>query len=190
MPTDTIKRAVEKGAGGTSGADFEEVNYEGFGPCNVAVVIQALTDNRNRTIASIRIAFNKYNGNLGSTNSVLHMFDRKGTLLIPRDAVDEDTLTEWVLDAGAEDMESGQEDFLVTSSVEDFETVKSALEARNVEIREAELALIPQTKMIISDKEDAEKVMNFLELLEDDDDVQKVFSNFDVDDTVLTELNA
>lgn len=190
MPMDTIKRAIEKGAGGVGGANFEEVTYEGFGPCNVAVVIQALTDNRNRTIASIRGAFNKYNGNLGSTNSVLHMFERKGTLLIAKTAVDEDTLTEWVLEAGAEDLEAGAEYFLITSSVEDFEAVKSALEAQNLEIREAELAQVPQTKTIISDKEDAEKVMRFLDLLEEDDDVQKVFSNFDIDDAMLAELNA
>jgi YebC/PmpR family DNA-binding regulatory protein len=190
MPMDTIKRAVDKGAGGAGGPDFEEVTYEGFGPCNVAVVIQALTDNRNRTIASIRGAFNKYNGNLGSTNSVQHMFERKGTLLIQKSAVDEDTLTEWVLEAGAEDLESGEEDFLITSSVDDFEAVKSALGAQNLEIREAELAQVPQTKTIISDKADAEKVMNFLDLLEEDDDVQKVFSNFDIDDAVLAEMNA
>lgn len=190
MPMDTIKRAIEKGAGGAGGANFEEVIYEGFGPCNVAVVIQALTDNRNRTIASIRGAFNKYNGNLGATNSVLHMFERKGTLLIAKSAVDEETLTEWVLEAGAEDLESGEEDFLIISSVEDFEAVKSALEAQNLEFREAELSQLPQTKTIISDKYDAEKVMRFLDLLEEDDDVQKVFSNFDIDDAVLAELNA
>ena len=190
MPMDTVNRAIKKGAGGADGVNYEEVIYEGFGPCNVAVVIQTLTDNRNRTIASIRGAFNKYNGNLGSTNTVLHMFERKGTILIPKSAVDEDTLTEWILDAGAEDLDVGMEDYLVTSAVEDFEAVKDALEQKNVQIREAELAQVPQTKTIISDREEAEKVMNFLDMLEEDDDVQKVYSNFDIDDAVLTELGA
>ncbi len=190
MPTDTINRAITKGAGGNDGVDFEEVIYEGFGPSNIAVVIEALTDNRNRTIASIRTAFNKYNGNLGSPNSVLYMFDRKGTITIPKSAVDEDTLTEMVLEAGGEDLEAAGDDFLVIAAMEEFEQVKAELEKQELNITAAELAHLPQTKVLVEDREAAEMVLNFLDMLEEDDDVQKVFSNFDIDDTLLEELNA
>ncbi|MCZ6627895.1 MAG: YebC/PmpR family DNA-binding transcriptional regulator [SAR324 cluster bacterium] len=189
MPMDTVNRAISKGIGGGEGANYEEIIYEGFGPSSVAVVIQVLTDNRNRTVASIRSAFTKYNGNLGATNSVLHMFDRKGTISLPKASIDEDTLTELILDAGAEDLESGEEDYLIICSVEDFEAVKAALEAKGLEIKQAEMARLPHSKTIISDREDAEKVIGFLETLEEDDDVQKVFSNFDIDDAVLAELS-
>ncbi len=188
MPTDTINRAIKKGAGGNDGVDYEEVIYEGFGPSSVAVVILALTDNRNRTVASIRTAFSKFNGNLGASNSVLHMFDRKGTIAVPKSSIDEDSLTDLILEAGAEDLEAGDEDYLIISSVEDFEAVKRALEEKGLEIKEAELAQLPQSKTVISNREDAEKVINFLETLEEDDDVQKVFSNFDIDDGVAAEL--
>jgi YebC/PmpR family DNA-binding regulatory protein len=190
MPMDTVNRAISKGAGGNEGVDFEEVTYEGFGPGNVAVVIQALTDNRNRTIASIRTAFNKYNGTLGSPNSVLYMFDRKGAITIPKPGMDEDTLTEIALEAGAEDLDAEGDDYLVISAVEEFEQVKAGLESGGVEISGAELALLPQTRVVVHDREQAEQVMNFLEMLEEDDDVQKVFSNFDIDDTLLAELSA
>lgn len=190
MPTDTINRAIAKGSGADDGVNYEEVTYEGFGPANVAVVIQALTDNRNRTIASIRTAFNKFNGNLGSTNSVLYMFDRKGTITIPKGAVDEDTLTEAALEAGAEDLDTSGDEYTVISAMEEFDQVKSALEERGLEISGAELAHLPQTKVIVHDREEAEQVMGFLEMLEEDDDVQKVFSNFDIDDTLLAELSA
>ena len=188
MPMDTINRAVSKGAGGTDGDSYEEVIYEGFGPGNVAVVIRTLTDNRNRTIAAIRTAFNKFNGTLAAANAVQHMFDRKGVLVIPRSAVDEETLTEWILEAGAEDLEVGEEEYLVTCSVEEFEEVKAALEARELALESAELALLPTMRVEIGNREEAEKVLNFLDMLEDEDDVQQVFSNFDIPPEILAEL--
>lgn len=189
MPMDTVNRAIKKGAGGNDGLDYEEVIYEGFGPSNVAVVISALTDNRNRTIASIRTAFNKFNGTLGSPNSVLHMFDRKGTLQIEKSVVDEDTLTEVILEAGAEDLDTSGEDYLVISEIDAFEEVKSALEEKGWPIKEAQLSQLPHSRTIISDREDAEKVMNFLDMLEEDDDIQRIFTNFDIDDAILAELS-
>ncbi len=188
MPNDTIQRAINKGVGGNDGVDFEEVIYEGYGPNNVAVVIEALTDNRNRTIASIRTAFGKYDGNLGATNSVQYMFDRKGTFVVSKEAIDEETLTEYILDAGAEDLEDQGDSFLVIAEMDTFEVVKSYLEDKNVPLESAELQRLPQTRVPIDSKEDAEKVIHFLELLEDDDDVQKVFSNFDIAEGILAEL--
>ena len=188
MPNDTMQRAIAKGVGGNEGVDFEEVIYEGYGPHNVAVVIEVLTDNRNRTVASLRHAFQKHNGNMGATNSVQYMFDRKGTLVVPKNALDEDTLTEYVLEAGGEDLEDQGDSFLVISAMEEFESVKTFLEGKNVPLESAELQRLPQTRVTIDNQEDAEKVISFLELLEEDDDVQKVFSNFDIDEAILANL--
>lgn len=188
MPNDTIKRAITKGAGDADGADYEEVIYEGYGPNNVAVVIETLTDNRNRTVASLRFAFQKYDGNMGATNSVQYMFDRKGTLLVSKETIDEETLTDYILEAGAEDLEDQGDHFLVISSLESFEAVKTFLEQKDVALASADLQRLPQTRVVIDNREDAEKIITFLEVLEDDDDVQNVFSNFDIDEAVLMEM--
>ena len=190
LPQDTVMRAVTKGAGGADGVDYAEVIYEGYGPHNAAVVIEALTDNRNRTASSIRSTFSKYDGNLGASNSVLFMFDHVGTIVIDRSAIDEDTLTDYVLEAGGEDLESGDEGYIVSTRLEAFEPVKSFLESKGLEIKESELIWQPQSKVMIGDKAQAERVINFLEALEDDDDVQKVHTNLDIDQNVLTELAA
>ena len=190
LPQDTIMRAVTKGAGGADGVDYAEVIYEGYGPHNAAVVIEALTDNRNRTASSIRSTFTKYDGNLGASNSVLFMFDRVGTIVIDRSTIDEDTLTGYVLEAEGEDLQSGDEGYIVSTRLEAFEPVKSFLESKGLEIKESELIWQPQSKVTIEDKAQAERVINFLEALEDDDDVQKVHTNLDIDQNVLTELAA
>lgn len=188
MPNDTIARAIKKGVGGNDGVDYEEVIYKGYGPSNVAVVIEALTDNRNRTAAAIRFTFTKHNGNLGATNSVQYMFDRKGTLTIPKSQVDEETLTEHILEAGGEDLEDQGDSFMVICEMENFEGVKSYLEGKGIAAESTELQRLPQTRVTVSDKEEAEKVLGFFDALEDDDDVQKIFSNFDIDETLLAEL--
>jgi YebC/PmpR family DNA-binding regulatory protein len=188
MPMDTINRAIAKGSGTADGEDYEEVIYEGYGPNNVAVVIEALTDNRNRTIASIRHTFGKHNGNLGATNSVQYMFERKGTLTVPKEGLDEDALTEYVLEGGGEDLEDQEDSFLVICPLEAFESLRSLLEEKGVTIGSAELQRLPQARVTLSSKEDAEKVLTFLEALEEDDDVQKVFSNLDIDEAILAEL--
>jgi YebC/PmpR family DNA-binding regulatory protein len=152
------------------------------------VVIEALTDNRNRTIASIRHTFGKHNGNLGATNSVQYMFERKGTLTVPKEGLDEDALTEYVLEGGGEDLEDQEDSFLVICPLEAFESLRSLLEEKGVTIGSAELQRLPQARVTLSSKEDAEKVLTFLEALEEDDDVQKVFSNLDIDEAILAEL--
>ena len=188
LPMDTINRAIAKGSGASEGEDYVEVIYEGYGPHNVAVVIEALTDNRNRTIASIRHTFGKHNGNLGATNSVQYMFERKGTLTVPKEGLDEDALTEYVLEGGGEDLEDQEDSFLVICPLEAFESLRSLLEEKGVTIGSAELQRLPQARVTLSSKEDAEKVLTFLEALEEDDDVQKVFSNLDIDEAILAEL--
>ena len=188
LPTDTIKRAINKGVGGDDGQNYELVTYEGYGPNHIAVVVEALTDNRNRTIASLRTVFNKYDSALGGPNTVLYMFDRKGVLRIPTSAIDEHKLTETILEAGAEDLDTDSSDYVVTCPLDTLEDVKAALEQQEIEIRTAELAQIPQTRVVIADKEQAEQVLGFLYLLEEDDDVQNVYTNFDISDAVMAEL--
>jgi len=188
MPNDTIQRAIKKGVGGNDGVEYEEVIYEGYGPSQIAVVIEALTDNRNRTAAAIRHTFTKFNGNLGATNSVQYMFDRKGTVTVPKEKVDEETLTEHILEGGAEDLEDQGDAFMVICPMENFEEVKAYLDQKGIDSESAELQRLPQTRVTVSEKEEAEKVLGFLDALEEDDDVQKVFSNFDIDEDVMAEL--
>lgn len=188
IPGETIQRAITKGAGGTDGAHYEEVIYEGYGPHRVAVVVEALTDNRKRTAASLRHAFNRHHGGLGATNSVQYMFERKGTLTVPHHAIDEDTLTEYILEAGAEDLENLGEAYLVITPVTRFDAVRTFLEEKGVRIEAAELQRLPQNRVSIESKEEAERVLTFLEALEEDDDVQKVFSNFEIDEAIIADL--
>jgi YebC/PmpR family DNA-binding regulatory protein len=188
MPNDTMQRAIDKGTGEGDEGNYEEVIYEGYGPARIAVVIEALTDNRNRTASSIRTAFTKHSGNLGSTNSVQYMFDRKGTFVIPKTAADEDTLTEYVLEAGAEDLEDDGDTWWVTCPLEAFDAVRSYFEAKGVPVESAELQRLPQNRVMIEDPEEATRVLSFVEALEDDDDVQRVFANFDIDEQLLAEL--
>jgi YebC/PmpR family DNA-binding regulatory protein len=188
VPNDTTQRAIAKGVGGGEGDDFQEVVYEGYGPAKVAVVIEALTDNRNRTASTIRTAFTKHHGSLGSTNSVQYMFERKGTFRVAKAALDEETLTDYVLEAGADDLQDDGESWLVTCPLEAFDTVRAYLEGKAVALEAAELARLPQTRVTIEDRELAEQVLSFLDALEEDDDVQKVFSNFDIDERLLEEL--
>jgi YebC/PmpR family DNA-binding regulatory protein len=188
MTNDTVQRAITKGAGGADGVDYETVLYEGYGPASSAVIVEALTDNRNRTASSIRTAFSKYNGNLGGTNSVSYLFQHVGKILISGDAIDEDKLTDLILEAGADDLMSSPDGFVVTTTMEGFEPTKTFLESKGVKIEESELIWQPKTPVAIHDKNKAQTVMNFLEVLEDDDDVQKVFTN--LDEAVLAELTS
>lgn len=188
MPNDTMNRAIQKGIGGNDGVEYEEIIYEGYGPNNVAVVIEALTDNRNRTASSIRSLFTKHNGNLGSSNSVQYMFERKGTFTIEKSAIDEDTLTEYVLDAGGDDIEDEGDTYFVTCPMGAFDLVRTYLDEKKLPLVSSELQRMPENKVILDDKEKAEKVLNFLDLLEDDDDVQKVFSNVEIDESLMSEL--
>lgn len=177
MPQDTIQRAIKKGAGEADGANYEEIVYEGYAPAGVAVIVNVLTDNKNRSAGNVRHAYTKYGGNMGSTGCVSFMFQSKGQLIIERtDELDEDEVMMMALDAGAEDFTAEDEVFVVTTSPEDFGSVREALEANKLEFLEADIKMIPDTYTAV-DEETAVKIQKMLDALEDDDDVQDVFHN-------------
>jgi len=190
MPKDNIKRAIEKGAGATGGADFENQTYEGYGPAGIAIIVETLTDNRTRTVNSLRTIFSKSGGNLGNSGCVAYMFDTKGQILIPAKGADEERVMEIALEAGADDVEapSDEEGFwTILSGPTDFQAVKDAIEGAGLTIEEAQIAQIPQQTSEVRG-EDARKLMNLLDAIEDDEDVQKVYSNADIPDDELAAL--
>ena len=180
MPKDNIERAIKKGTGELEGVDYQEVLYEGYGPGGVAIMIQAVTDNPNRTVAEVRHKFSRGGGNLGATNSVAWMFDRKGQISIPADRMDEDAAMEVALEAGAEDFVREDDSYVVTTDPTQLYAVRSALEAKGLPSTEAELAWIPKNTVRVEGK-DAEALVKLLEGLEELDDVQKVDANADID---------
>ncbi len=190
MPMENIKRAIQKGTGEIPGALYEEVYYEGYGPGSVAILIEALTDNRNRTVAEIRHIMSKHGGNLGEAGCVSWMFDKKGYLLVNKKTTDEDTLLAISLEAGAEDMKNDpkEENYEVITSTETFPEIKSAIEERGIAISSAEITMIPQNYVSI-DTRAWDALMRLIETLEDNDDVQNVHANFDIPDEVLTAVS-
>lgn len=177
MPQDTITRAIKKGAGELEGVNYEEIVYEGYAPGGVAVIVNVVTDNKNRSAGNVRHAYTKYGGNMGSTGCVSFMFQKKGELVIEKtDELDEDEIMMMVLDAGAEDFASEEEVFVVTTAPEDFGSVREALEANGLEFLEADIKMIPDTYTAV-DEETAVKIQKMLDALEEDDDVQDVFHN-------------
>ncbi len=191
MPNDNVAKAIKKGAGGDKGENWETIVYEGYGPHNVAVIVECLTDNKNRTISNIRTIFGKNAGNIGATNSVMYMFDRKGLIEIEKDKIDEEALTDHALEAGADDIDSSPEEvYLVETDPSALGDAHKYLEDQGIEIKTSAIDLIPQNRIEITDVSKAQQVIRFIEALEDDDDVQKVFSNFDINDDVLQQLNA
>jgi len=190
MPNDNVKRAIKKGIGGGKGENWENIVYEGYGPHNVAVIVDCLTDNKNRTISNIRFAFNKNGGNIGSSNSVMYMFDREGQIEVQKSSIDEEALTDHILEAGADDINSDDEEFyLITTVPNSLNEVHSYLEEKSIEVSTSGVKLVPQNRIEIDDLEKAKQVIKFIEALEDDEDVQDVFSNFDISETVLNQLN-
>jgi YebC/PmpR family DNA-binding regulatory protein len=181
MPNDTIDRAIKRGTGELEGVNYEELVYEGYGIGGVAVLIEVMTDNRNRSVAEIRHLFSKNGGNLGETGSVGWMFDRKGQIFVNKDAKPEDELFELVLEAGADDMQDSGEVYEIYTSQENFDSVVEALKAAKVETENAEITMIPQNFTHL-EGDDAKKMLKLYDALEDNDDVQKVFANFDIDD--------
>jgi len=176
MPKDTMERAIARGAGGLEGDDMLRLTYEGYGPGGIAVYVEAMSDNRNRTVAEVRHAFSKSGGNLGTDGSVAFLFDRRGQLLFPH-GVDEDALMEAALEAGAEDIDSDEEGGVeVLSAPEDFHSVITTLAGQGFEAESAEIAMIPQTSTDL-DLNTAEKVVRLIDMLEDLDDVQNVYTN-------------
>ncbi|MCM8710890.1 YebC/PmpR family DNA-binding transcriptional regulator [Clostridium sp. SYSU_GA19001] len=177
MPQDTITRAIKKGAGELEGANYEEIVYEGYAPGGVAVIVNVLTDNKNRSAGNVRHAFSKYGGNMGSTGCVSFMFQKKGELVIEKtDELDEDELMMMALDAGAEDFSSEDEVYVVTTVPEDFGTVREALEANGIKFLEADIKMIPDNYTVV-DMDTAAKIQKMIDALEDDDDVQDVYHN-------------
>lgn len=186
MPNDNIQRAIQKGAGDGEGANYEELRYEGYGPGGVAVMATILTDNRNRTAAEVRHIFSKNGGNLGETGCVSWMFDEKGQLTVAREdlKISEDDLILNVLEAGAEDMVSEDESFQVYTAPSDMESVRQVLLDQGVPIFEAAVSLIPQNTVEIADVEQAQKIIRLIETLEEHDDIQNVYTNFDLADSL------
>ncbi|HEY6220467.1 MAG TPA: YebC/PmpR family DNA-binding transcriptional regulator, partial [Gemmatimonadaceae bacterium] len=180
MPKDNIDRAIKKGTGELEGVDYQEVTYEGYGPGGVALMIDAVTDNATRTIAEIRHKMSRGGGTIGTPNSVAWMFDKKGQLTIDASGRDEDSMMEAALEAGAEDFQREDAQFIVTTTPNEFHTVKSALESKGIKIAESEIAMVPKNTVKVEGK-DAAALLKLLEELEELDDVQKVWANFDID---------
>ena len=178
MPMDNIKRAIKKASGEGGSDNFMEITYEGYGPGGIAILIESVTDNKNRTVAEVRHLLNKHGGSLGESGSVAWMFDRKGVITISKQDKTEDEVLEIVLDAGAEDLHTEDEFFEVTTAVEDFETVRKAVQEANLEIENASLQWIAKNSVSVSG-ETAEKAMKLIDALEDNDDVQNVYTNAD-----------
>jgi len=186
MPKDNIDRAIAKGSGADSDtSQFETVVYEGYGPSGVAVIVEALTDNRNRTAGEVRHAFSKHDGNLGGSGAVAWLFERRGVVLVDADGVDEDELTLAAAEGGAEDVALDGSSFQVTSAPEDLAAVRGAIESAGIAVDSAELTMVPKTTVAVEDESDAKKIIRLMEDLEDNDDVQEVFANFDIPERVL-----
>jgi len=189
MPSENVKRAIKKGADDTSGANYEETIYEGYGPAGVAIMIEVLTDNKNRTVGEVRHTITKYNGNMGETGCVGWMFDKKGYILVEKKAGDEDTVMALALDAGADDFKNDpdEENYEITSAPEDLHTVKDYLEKENVPLSLAEITFVPQNYVQL-DAKDAGTMMKLISALEDLDDVQNVYANFDIPEEIMASL--
>ncbi|NGZ07711.1 MAG: YebC/PmpR family DNA-binding transcriptional regulator [Magnetococcales bacterium] len=186
MPKDTMDKAIKRGAGAEEGTDFKEVRFEGYGPSGVAVLVDTLTDNNNRTVADVRHLFSKYGGNMGSSGCVAYLFDKKGQLVFQ--GVDEEKLLEAALEAGAEDMVSQDGECEVVCSPEDFEEVRDALAAKGFNNPlSAEVTMRPQNTVTLDEK-NAITMLKLLDMLEDNDDVQKVYANFDIPDEIMERI--
>ena len=181
VPNDTIERGIKKAAGDIDAVNYEKNVYEGYGPSGVAVIVETLTDNKNRTAANVRSAFTKGGGNIGAQGCVSYMFDNKGLIIIDREEVDldSDEFMLMALDAGAEDFSAEDDSFEIITAPDDFSTVREKLEKQNIPMVSAELTMIPQTKVRLTDEEDIKKMNKLLDLLEEDDDVQAVYHSLE-----------
>ena len=184
MPNDTIERAIKRGTGDIEGVVYNEIFYEGYGPGGSAVYVKTLTDNRNRTVSDIRRIFTKHGGGLGENGCVAWMFDLKGRIAFAGDSVDEDTLFDLVIDAGADDVRTEDSEIVVITPTDSYETIKRAVADAGIQYESAEVTMIPQTSVRIEGRE-AEHMIRLMEALEDSDDVQNVYANFDIDEQLL-----
>ena len=181
MPNDTIDRGIKRAAGDANAVNYEHVTYEGYGPSGIAIIVEALTDNKNRTASNVRNAFTKGNGSLGTSGCVSYMFDQKGQIIIDREEcdMDADDLMMMALDAGAEDFSEEEDSFEILTNPDDFSAVREALEKEGVPMAEAEITMIPQNYVSLSDENDMKYLNRTLDLLDEDDDVQAVYHNWD-----------
>jgi YebC/PmpR family DNA-binding regulatory protein len=186
MPSDNIDKAIKRGTGELEGVTYEEVTYEGYGPGGAAILIEAMTDNKNRTTAEIRHLLTKYGGNMAAAGAVAFQFSKKGTIAVEKSAAKEDALMELALESGAEDFKTEDADvFEILTDPASFDAVKAAVEAKNIPIQTAEIQMVPQNTIEVGDK--APALLKLLDMIEDNDDVQKVWSNGDIDEKYLTE---
>lgn len=189
MPKENVERAIKKGAGGTDGVIYDEILYEGYGPGGVAVLVETMTDNRNRTVGEVRHAFSKAGGNMGESGCVSWMFDKKGQILIDKSLIEEEKLMETALEAGAEDVVDDDNVFQVLTAPEDFNAVLEVLEAAKLSFVEAGVAMVPKNTIEVADEKTAKQLMRLLDTLEDNDDVQHVHANFDIPDEIMEKIS-
>ncbi len=187
MPADNIKRAIQKGTGELEGVKYESTNYEGYGPGGVAVLVEVLTDNKNRTVADVRHVFSKHNGSLGEVGCVGWMFNRKGYIVVDKNKIGEDEMIEKALEAGAEDVQSSDDVYEIYTDFTELENVRSALESAGIVMTSAERTMIPQNTIKLEEKQ-AEKMLKLYEGLEDLDDVVHIYANFDIDESIMEEM--
>jgi YebC/PmpR family DNA-binding regulatory protein len=191
MPKDNIERAIARGAGTDTDAQaFEHIVYEGYGPAGVAVLVEALTDNRNRTAAEVRHAFDKHEGNLGTSGAVAWLFERRAIVLVPAEGVDEDELTLAAADGGADDVSRDGSSFEVVAAPENLAALRAAVESAGFTVESAQVTMLPKTTVSIDEESAARKVVRLMDTLEDNDDVQDVFANFDIPERVLETVEA
>lgn len=190
MPSENIKRAIKRGTGEIEGITYEEITYEGYAPAGVSVILETVTDNKNRTVAEIRSQFSKLGGNLGESNSVAWNYDRKGVINIKTAGRSEDDILEHVLESGADDMEYDEETTRIITPLESFGSCNSYFEENEFEVLESKLEYIPRDVVKIDNVKDAQKIIRFMDNFEDHDDVQNLFSNFDIDEKIMEEIES
>lgn len=188
MPADNIKRGILKGTGDLPGVTFESFTYEGYGPGGVALYMEVMTDNKNRVVAEVRHILSKYGGNLGANGCVAWMFDKKGIITIEMDAADEDTVMEIATEAGAEDIISEDGVFEILTDPADIDSVRSAIEAKGIQMSSAEVTMRPQNTVKLTSESEANSMLKMYELLDENEDVQKIYANFDIDEELLEKL--
>ncbi|WP_456433173.1 YebC/PmpR family DNA-binding transcriptional regulator [Thermosulfuriphilus sp.] len=188
MPKENIERAIKKGTGEIAGEAYEEVTYEGYGPGGVAVLIESMTDNKRRTVSELRHIFSKCGGNLAEPGAVAWVFERKGLIVVPREAISEEELFDLVLESGAEDVREQESEYEVITTPEAFEGVKKALETQGVKMISAQVTMVPKTTVRLEDEKSAQQMMRLMDMLEEHDDVQKVYANFDIPDQLMEKV--
>jgi YebC/PmpR family DNA-binding regulatory protein len=189
MPKDNISNAIKKGTGELPGVTYESMMYEGYGPSGVAILVDVLTDNKNRAAAEIRSIFTKKNGNMAGAGSVAWQFKQKGVIIVDKDKAEEEKLMDIILENGADDMRSEDSCFEISTEIKEFESVKKALEDNKIEMSQAEITMVPDSNVKIEDKSVAQQILSLVNALEDNDDVQNVYSNFDIPDSILNEID-